>query len=205
MCTNFENKYSGIEIKDETMENGKPYYIRTVAPVAALYAMDANDEMLADATTMKHIADYFNSFYTNDKYRMVIPCEHKVFSRYLHTIIKYMLSTNRSEATRRSGGYTPGTTDTPIPQIGYFDFDLPITREEFLRKVAQFESIKSKDVVFAESSAVDLRYVDVYPTFHNLDIGSREMRRKIAFMISMLTPTDNMRHREHIDGNDNAN
>ena len=205
VCANFENKYSGIEIKDETMENGKPYYIRTVAPVAALYAMNANDEMLADATTMKHIADYFNSFYTNDKYRMVIPCEHKVFSRYLHTIIKYMLSTNRSEATRRSGGYTPGTTDTPFPQLGYFDFDLPITREEFLDKVAQFDSIKSQDVVFAESSAVDLRYVDVYPTFHNLDIGSREMRRKIAFMISMLTPTDNMRHREHIDGNDNAN
>lgn len=205
VCTNFENKYSGIDIKDETMENGKPYYIRTVAPIAALYAMDANDEMLADAVTMKHIADYFNSFYTNDKYRMVIPCEHKVFSRYLHTIIKHMLSTSEWEATKRAGGYTPGTTDTPFPQLGYFDFDLPITKEEFLEKVARFDSIKSKDVVFAESSAVDLRYVDVYPTFHNLDIGSREMRRKIAFMISMLTPTDNMRHREHIDGNDNAN
>ena len=275
VCANFEYKYSGIEIKDDEMENGSPYFIRTSAPVAALYAMNDGEfnvkqEMQADTITMKHIADYFNSFYANDKYRMVIPGEHKIFSRYLHALIKAMLSTTANEATKRSSnGYTPGTLkkyklstdrnfkspklyyikrdgvfeqadvvygtsipqpnntyyeETFIPQLGYFDFDLPITDVDLKIKLDQFDAqtkdvngvkIWEKDVVFADQSSIrfdgktsgiDLEYVDIYPTFHNLDIGSRDVRRKIAYLITRLTTViypinDNMRHREHIDGN----
>lgn len=95
-------------------------------------------------------------------------------------------------------------TGVPISTESVFehlDFKMYKDPKMFKAQFAQFEHLKQNDVVYTDVTVNDLRFMDIYPVYHNFDIGSRELKRKIEYMFEMLSPEDEIRHREHINVN----
>ena len=129
-----------------------------------------------DDQKYRALRNYFSNMATNRGYRALVPYSHKIYSTYMLAIIKDFLN-------------------------GDLDFEMYVDRDMFLAQFSDYEHLKKYDVVFNNSIvAEDLRFVDIYPVYHRHDIASPLYRRKIAYLVEMLTPSDAMRHREHING-----
>jgi hypothetical protein len=179
VCSNFAFKYSGLDIRGTAHENGEPYQVRTLVPKMVLEMMTTLENAhLRDEDDQKYRAlrNYFSNMATNRGYRALIPYSHKIYSTYMLAIIKDFLN-------------------------GDLDFEMYADRDMFLAQFSDYEHLKKYDVVFNNSIvAEDLRFVDIYPVYHRHDIASPYYKRKIAYLVEMLTPSDAMRHREHING-----
>ena len=179
VCSNFAFKYSGLDIRGTAHENGEPYQVRTLIPKMVLEMMTTSENArLRDEDDQKYRAlrNYFSNMATNRGYRALIPYSHKIYSTYMLAIIKDFLN-------------------------GDLDFEMYVDRDLFLSQFRDYEGLKKYDVVFNNSIvAEDLRFVDIYPVYHRHDIASPYYKRKIAYLVEMLTPSDAMRHREHING-----
>ena len=179
VCSNFAFKYSGLDIRGTAHENGEPYQVRTLVPKMVLEMMTTLENAhLRDEDDQKYRAlrNYFSNMATNRGYRALVPYSHKIYSTYMLAIIKDFLN-------------------------GDLNFEMYVDRDMFLAQFSDYEHLKKYDVVFNNSIvAEDLRFVDIYPVYHRHDIASPYYKRKIAYLVEMLTPSDAMRHREHING-----
>lgn len=179
----FAYKYLGFDMSNAGIRNGAPYMVRTC--VAEKIAQLLDDECaVVDGYTVKElddmklriIAEYFATHTPVKPHRAVIPYEHRIYSTYLLAIINAYLTTD-------------------------FDFELLTDRKKFEDQFSAFAKYKKLDVVYSERGITkdDLRFVDVYPTYYNVQVNSTVQRRKIIYMVQMLLPADAMRHRRHIN------
>ena len=179
VCSNFVFKYAGLDIRGEEHQNGEPYQVRTLIPKMVLDMMTTSENLPYrndDDKKYRALRDYFSNLAVTRGYRALIPYSHKIYSTYMLAIIKDVLNGDK-------------------------DFEMYLDRDRFLEQFAEYEDLKKYDVVFNNSIvAEDLRFVDIYPVYHRHDIASPLYRRKIAYLVEMLTPSDAMRHREHING-----
>lgn len=192
VCSNFGFWYSGLDIRGEAHQNGEPYMVRTLVPKSVLDMMSTADNLEAreddDAKYVK-LRKFFERETSGLGYRAVIPYSHKVYSTYMLAIINDLLE-------------------------GIIDFELYLDKNDFLNqfdptkessipieKRREYEKIKKYDVVFSDTglSDNDIRFADVYPVYHNFDINSNKLKRKIDYLVTMLSRTDEIRHREHIN------
>ena len=143
-----------------------------------------------DDQKYRALRNYFSNMATNRGYRALIPYSHKIYSTYMLAIIKDYLN----------GELRSVDPETNLPREDH-EFEMYVDRDRFLRQLSNYDSLKKYDVVFNNSIvAEDLRFVDIYPVYHRHDIASQYYKRKIAYLVEMLTPSDAMRHREHING-----
>jgi len=187
VCSNFAFQYSGLDIRGEEHQNGEPFMVRTLVPKSVLDMLNTTESLAAraaDDAKYAKLSAYFDNISSARGYRALIPYSHKVYSTYLTAIIEAMLTD------------TPSQTDAIDQTI--FDFEMLEDPVAFKAQFAQFESLKQYDVVYTMSED-DRRFVDVYPIYHNLNIGSNLLKRKIAYLVEMLSPSDEMRHREHVN------
>lgn len=179
VCSNFVFKYSGLDIRGEEHQNGEPYQVRTLIPKMVLDMMTTSENLPYrndDDKKYRALRDYFSNLAVTRGYRALIPYSHKIYSTYMLAIIKDVLNGDK-------------------------DFEMYLDRDQFLEQFVEYEDLKKYDVVFNNSIvAEDLRFVDIYPVYHRHDVGSNKLKRKIAYLVEMLTPSDAMRHREHING-----
>lgn len=193
VCSNFTFKYAGLDIRDVAHENGEPYQVRTLIPKTVLEMMTTSYNVhLRDEDDQKYreLRNYFGNMATNRGYRALIPYSHKIYSTYMLAIIKDYLE----------GELKSVDTDTGNLRDDH-EFEMYLDRDTFLRQFSEYDHLKKYDVVFNNSIvAEDLRFVDIYPVYHRHDIASPYYKRKIAYLVEMLTPSDAMRHREHING-----
>ena len=179
VVSNFEYENSRLVLADGTHENGEPYMVRTSVPQSVIDMISNSEARTSDDARLSTIRNYFDLISTALPYRAVIPYSHKVYSTYLLKIITDILD-------------------------GVFDFEMLEDDEEFLAQFSAYEQYKDYDVVYNRENGVtanDLRFLDIYPIYHNLVIGSSHWRRKITYLMNKLLPTDEIRHREHVNGN----
>lgn len=197
VCSNFSFKYSGIDISGETYQNGEPFMIRTLVPEMVIDILSTDESLAAreaDIDRYSKLRVYFEYMSVGRGYRALIPYSHKVYSTYMLAIIRDLLD-----------------------QV--FDFEMYADKEAFLaqfnpssypsgdprkERCEEYERVKKHDVTIMDENGYGLspdniRFADVYPIYHNLNIGSRLLKRKIAYLTEMLSPADAMRHREHIN------
>ena len=172
--------------------------VRTLVPKSVLDMLSTEDNLAArndDDAKYAKLRNFFEHSDNNLGYRAVIPYSHKVYSTYMLAIINDLL--------------TVDSEGQPL-----IDFELYLDRDEFLNQFdpnressipmefrRKYEKIKKYDVVFSETglSDSDIRFVDIYPVYHNFDINSNKLKRKIDYLVTMLSRTDEIRHREHIN------
>ena len=187
VCSNFVFKYSGLDIRGVSHENGEPYQVRTLVPKMVLDMMSTQDNAALrteDDDKYRSLRNYFDKMAVTRGFRALIPYSHKIYSVYMLKIIN---------------DYLEGILD--VPGRDDHDFEMYVDRQAFVNQFANYEYLKKYDVVFNGSiSDDDLRFVDIYPIYHRFEIGTNRLKRKIAYLVEMLTPSDAMRHREHING-----
>ena len=188
VVSDFMFDYSGLYLSD-AYDNGALFLVRTNVPSSVLDLIEFPEALSDDDAKLKVIRAYFDTLAMSRPYRALIPNEHKIYSTYLLKILK---------------DYFDGEVDFTI----YDESGRLLTPDEFksvnMEMLAQYEDIKEYDVVFTtehEGITTDnLRFVDIYPIYHNLHVRSNLMKRKVAYLMEALLPADYIRHREHVNG-----
>lgn len=183
VCHDFTWDYRTLTISDrEKHENGEPFMVRTQVPISVMNVMNADDEAEAeselDLNKMDRIREYFGKAVPERPYLALIPKSHKVYSTYLMAMVKDLID---------------GTLDI----VPYRD------KETFLAQdsLTPYNSLKTTDVVYQSITSKDLRFLDVYPAYHNIVVGTRRIKQLVDHLVKMVTPSDDIRHREHVNGN----
>ena len=183
VCHDFTWDYRTLTISDkEKHENGEPFMVRTQVPISVMNVMNADAEAEAeseaDLTKMDRIREYFGKAVPERPYLALIPNSHKVYSTYLMEMVKDLI-------------------DGELEIVPYRDKETFLAQES-LRK---YNSLKATDVVYQSITSNDLRFLDVYPAYHNIVVGTRRIKQLVDHLVKMVTPSDDIRHREHVNGN----
>ena len=183
ICHDFTWDYRTLTISDkEKHENGEPFMVRTQVPISVMNVMnsDTNVEVEAelDLDKMDRIREYFGKAVPERPYLALIPNSHKVYSTYLMAMVRDLIDGN-------------------LEIVPYRD------KETFLNQasLAKYTHLKATDVVYQSITSNDLRFLDVYPTYHNIVVGTRRIKQLVDHLVKMVTPSDDIRHREHVNGN----
>ena len=183
VCHDFTWDYRTLAISDrEKHENGEPFMVRTQVPAAVMDVMNADVEAEAaaeeDLDKMDRIREYFGEAVPERPYLALIPNSHKVYSTYLMAMVKDII-------------------DGTLEIVPYRD------KETFLAQEAlrPYDSLKATDIVYQSITSHDLRFLDVYPTYHNIVVGTRRIKQLVDHLVKMVSPSDDIRHREHVNGN----
>lgn len=187
VISNFMYQYSGLYLEDGTHENGEPYMVRTNVPQSVLDLMGYNTGTTdnfaeQDLDKMRRLRDYFDSLENAHPYRALIPYSHKVYSTFMLAVLKDLID-------------------------GKIDFEIldehgkPLSREAFRAQsvFSAYASLQEHDVVYKTLTSSDMKFVDVYPIYHNLRVNDRLLKKKIAYFMGMMMPDDPIRHREHVN------
>lgn len=183
VCHDFTWDYRTLTISDkEKHENGEPFMVRTQVPISVMNVMnsdtDAEVEAELDLDKMDRIREYFGKAVPERPYLALIPNSHKVYSTYLMAMVRDLIDGN-------------------LELVPYRD------KETFLNQasLAKYTHLKATDVVYQSITSNDLRFLDVYPTYHNIVVGTRRIKQLVDHLVKMVTPSDDIRHREHVNGN----
>lgn len=183
VCHDFTWDYRTLTISDrEKHENGEPFMVRTQVPISVINVMNADvgteAESEADLLKMDRIREYFGKAVPERPYLVLIPNSHKVYSTYLMAMVKDIIYGN-------------------LEFVPYRD------KETFLNQetLSKYNELKSTDVLYQSITSNDLRFLDIYPAYHNIVVGTRRIKQLVDHLVKMVTPSDDIRHREHVNGN----
>ena len=175
MELNIVNMSTHMEVPENKYRQGAPYELCTNIPKIVKDFIDQFHEN-DDRERMQIINDYFHGTPLKINGPIILPFSHQIYSVYLNEIISDILLGKLQLA---------------------FDPDIP----RLIKQVAPYNYLKSYDLIYNDISALDVTYIDIFPTYVEWKDVDEETYRLIHSLIEQLLPEDDFSSGEIINVN----
>lgn len=187
VCSHFVSTLGAIKVTDtDNHRNGAPFEIRTMVSTRALelledYRRDGSEEdTTGDLYRLECLKDYFSIHSAVPEYRSFVEYSHKIYSIYLEKIFSDLMNdTGKSIAQL----IPTGKSDEQL--IAYYQ--------------GKYKDLYDKDIVFQNIRPSDLKYVDLYMSYHRFRVNDREEYALLARLARVLLPEDLIKHKDAIN------
>ena len=169
------NMSTHMEVPENKYRQGAPYELCTNIPKIVKDFIDQFHEN-DDRERMQIINDYFHGTPLKINGPIILPFSHQIYSIYLNEIISDILLGKLQLA---------------------FDPDIP----RLIKQVAPYNYLKSYDLIYNDISALDVTYIDIFPTYIEWEDVDEETYRLIHSLIEQLLPEDDFSSGEIINVN----
>lgn len=162
MIKDVELSAGRLIIHNATYRNGAPYGVRTVLPKVAIEYM--NDFPVDnDLNRFLQIQEYLYGLPEYDENMVVVEHSHHIYSTFVCTVVRDVLLGTKVLT------YEPDD-------------------DKVLDQVSEYIYLKQLDIVYQHRP--DLRYVDVFPIYQQLQISNPDTFRNLMRFISVALPKD---------------
>ena len=187
-CSHFYCTLGSVTTTDKDHRNGAPYEIKTSCSSRVMDIVGCRDAQDEDMKKILEIRSFFEAGDFVPILQAIIPHSHKIYSLYLNAIVEAYLGTSFDF-------FKVGETTTKA--VGSLPRGTLVTKENFEQQFTAFLKYKELDTAY-KLSEYDLGFVDVYPTYHRVTTQWREDYAKLMHMNQMLSPVDNIKHKDAI-------
>ena len=190
VCSNFTHTMGSVTVTDNEHRNGSPYEIRTACSKRVIDIVGCEEEKDEDVKKILIIRDFFEAAPVVPIMQTIIPHSHRIYSIYLNKII-------HDYQTGSFDFFMVGQTTTK--KVGSVVSGTLITEENFADQFTGYAASKKYDIAY-QLSPFDLGFVDVDPLYIRSTVGHRDDYVKLMKLIAALSPTDNVQHKDAING-----
>lgn len=180
LCSDFTEDLGTIKINNlDHYRNGAPYEIRTAVSTRALEILNDYKKDV-DRGKLSAIQAYFKENSPIPLHRTIVPYAHKIYSIYLEKIARDFI-----EETDPKKRFKMLEDDKAF--VAQFDKE-------------PYRTWKTRDIVFNSERITDhLKYIDIYMSYHRFRVNDRSEYAALARMTHLLSPVDDIKHRDAIN------